>query len=398
MTRTKKKLPKGITLRKDGRYQGRFTFKGKRYTFYDKDIKVLNQKLLNAKYELEHGVYGTGLNLTLNEWFNIWLHEYKMLIVKNSTLLMYNSNYERYVKENIGEKQLKNIKTIDVQKLFNEMRHKGLSIGTIQIVNSILNNVFTHAIQNDFIEKNPCKGVILANNMKKEPRVLTEKEQKLFLECIKDNFYEPLYLTALATGLRIGELTALTWDDIDFKSKTLIVNKTLLYQKNYITSENGFQLQAPKSKAGYRQIPLIPDIVHVLKIQKELQLSYKNMNSKYWNPILEMGDLVFTTRNGTPIQEVYMVKRLDTITKRMNQLEANNALKEKRIPQKIKRITPHTLRHSFATRAFENGMSPKTVQALMGHSALNITMDLYTHVTNDVKNREMKKMEQVLKL
>lgn len=398
MTRAKKKLPKGITLRKDGRYQGRFTFKGKRYTFYDRDIKILNQKLLDAQYELEHGIYGTGLNLTLNEWFYIWLHEYKILIVKNSTLLMYSSNYERYVKGGIGTKQLKNIKTIDIQKLFNSMKLNGLSIGTIQIVNSILNNVFSHAIQNDYIEKNPCKGVIIPNSTKKEPRVLTEKEQKLFIECIRDNFYEPLYLTALATGLRIGELTALTWEDIDFKAKTLNVNKTLLYQRDYRTSENGFYLQAPKSKAGYRKIPLITDLIAILEMQKDLQKIYQNLYSKYWNPHVEMGNLVFTTRNGTPIQEVYIVKRLDTITKKMNQLELNNALKENRAPQNIERITPHTLRHSFATRAFENGMAPKTVQALMGHSTLDITMNLYTHVTNDVKNREMKKMEQVLKV
>lgn len=398
MAKTKKKLPKGITLRKDGRYQGRFTFDGKRYTLYDRDLKTLNQKLLEAKYELLHGIQGNGTNITLNEWFYTWLHEYKMLIVKNSTVLLYSSNYERYVKDNIGMLQLKNIKTIHIQKLYNAMKIDGLSTGTIQIVNSILNNVFSHAIQNDFIQKNPCKGTIIPNVIKKEPRVLTEKEQKLFLECIKDNFYEPLYLTALATGLRIGELTALTWDDIDFKGKLLHVNKTLLYQKNYESEKNGFQIQLPKSKSSIRKIPLIPDMITILKNQKEVQTQYKNINSEFWNPITKMDNLVFTTRNGTPIQEVYIIKRLATVTKKMNQLEEINAFKEKRKPETIERITPHTLRHSFATRAFENGMTPKTVQTLMGHSTLNITMDLYTHVTNDIKNKEMKKLEQILKL
>lgn len=398
MTRTKKKLPKGITLRKDGRYQGRFTFNGKRYTYYDRDLKTLNQKLLDAKYEVLHGIQGSGINVTLNEWFYTWLHEYKVLIVKNSTLLMYSSNYERYVKENIGMLQLKNIKTIHIQKLYNAMKLDGLSIGTIQIVNSILNNVFSHAVQNDFIQKNPCKGAIIPNSIKKEPRVLTEKEQKLFLECIKDNFYEPLYLTALATGLRIGELTALTWEDIDLKGKILNVNKTLLYQKKFESEKNSFHIQLPKSKSSIRKIPLIPDIITVLQNQKVMQEQYKHINSEYWKPLPQMDNLVFTTRNGTPIQEVYIVKRLKTITKKMNQLEEMNALKEKRIPKVIERITPHTLRHSFATRAFENGMSPKAVQALMGHSTLGITMDLYTHVTNDAKKKEMKKLERVIKL
>lgn len=116
-----------------------------------------------------------------------------------------------------------------------------------------------------------------------------------------------------------------------------------------------------------------------------------------WTPVPGLENLVFTTRNGTPVQEVYIVKYLKRVTARLNEKEEKKAAKEGREPQIFEPITPHTLRHTFATRAFEYGMMPKTVQEILGHSNLSITMDLYTHVTNDTKIKEMKKIVQVLR-
>lgn len=397
MKRNKKPLPKGITLRKDGRYQGRFTFNGKRYTYYSREVKDLEKKMADARYELEHGIYGTGLDITLNHWFSIWMKEYKVLTVKNSTVLLYSLNYERYVKEHIGNFLLKDIKTIHIQKIFNEMYQQGLSLGTIQIVNAILNNLFSQAVKNDYLMKNPCMGAILPKGEKKEARVLTFYEQKLFLMAISDDFYEPLYQIALCTGLRIGELSALTWDDIDFEKKVLYVTKTLLYQKDYQTGKYGFRYQTPKSSSSKRVLPLIPDAVHLLKKHQRTQQLFAAEHSSDWKPFPELENLVFTTRNGTPVQEAYMVKRLASITSKMNSLEKQCASAEGRTPLFFENITPHVLRHSFATRAFENGIAAKTVQELLGHSNMNITMDLYTHVTDETKKLEMKKMERVLK-
>lgn len=397
MRRSKKPLPKGISLRKDGRYQGRFTFNGKRYTYYSREVKDLQKKMADARYELEHGIYGSGLDITLNHWFDIWMKEYKMLTVKNSTILLYSLNYERYVKESIGGYLLKDVKTIHIQKIYNEMHHQGLSLGTIQIVNSILNNLFSQAIKNDYLIKNPCMGAMLPKAEKKERRVLTYYEQTMFLTAISGNFYEALYQIALCTGLRIGELSALTWDDIDFTNKTLSVNKTLLYQKDYQTGEYGFRCQTPKSGTSRRLLPLIPDAVQVLKKHQKAQQCYIMANKTDWQPVEGLNNLIFTTRNGTPVQEAYIIKRLAAITKKMNYLESVAAREERRAPCIFENITPHTLRHSFATRAFENGLAAKTVQELLGHSSMNITMDLYTHVTYDTKKQEMKKMSQVLR-
>lgn len=352
MKRSKKPLPKGISLRKDGRYQGRFTFNGKRYTYYSREVKDLQKKMADARYELEHGIYGNGLDITLNHWFDIWMKEYKLLTVKNSTILLYTLNYERYVKEQLGNYLLKDIKTIHIQKIYNEMYHQQLSLGTIQIVNSILNNLFSQAVKNDYLMKNPCLGAILPKAEKKERRVLTFYEQTMFLTVISGDFYEPLYQIALCTGLRIGELSALTWDDINFEEKTLSVNKTLLYQKDYLSGEYGFHCQTPKSGTSRRVLPLIPDAVQILRKHKKEQRAYIQANHSKWRPVDGLENLVFTTRNGTPLQEAYLIKRLAVITKRMNTLEIMNAKTEKRTPCTFESITPHTLRHSFATRAF----------------------------------------------
>ena len=397
MKQNKKALPKGISLRKDGRYQGRFTFNGKRYTYYSKNVKELQKKMADARYELEHGIYGNGLDITLNHWFDIWMQEYKILTVKNSTLLLYSLNYERYVKEAIGNYLLKDIKTIHIQRIYNQMYHDGLSLGTIQIVNSILNNLLSQAVKNDYLMKNPCLGAVLPKISKKERRVLTFYEQTVFLNAIHGDFYEALYKIALCTGLRIGELSGLTWDDIDFDNNTLSVNKTLLYQRDYHSGEYSFRYQTPKSGTSTRILPLIPDAVRILKKHKKEQRLYAASNCRIWQPAVGLENLVFTTRKGTPLQEAYVIKRLASVTRKMNLIEALAAKKEGRNAFIFENITPHTLRHSFATRAFEYGLAPKTVQELLGHSNMNITMDLYTHVTYETKKREMKKLSDMLK-
>lgn len=395
MKKIRRKLPSGISQRKDGRFQGRFTFNGKRYTLYDRDLDILKKKLVDAQYELEHGVYGSVTNISMNQWFDIWLMEYKLSIVKNSTIMMYTSNYNRYIRYIIGGKSLKDIKTLHVQKLYMDMKKQGLSVGTIQIVNSILNNLFTQAIKNDILTKNPCLGAVLPKETKKEPRVMTRDEQRIFIEVLKDNFYEALCLLALATGLRIGELTALKWSDFDFKHHLIKVERTLLYQKDYHTGKNAFRYQTPKSDTSKRQIPMIKEVEKIILNHKEKQKTFIIDRGSSWKPLSDMEDLVFTTRNGTPVQEVYLVKALQRVTGAMNEYEAKKAEHTNDTPIVYEKITPHTLRHTFATRAFENGLAPKTVQEILGHANLSITMDLYTHVTLETKKREMRKLDGI---
>ena len=397
MRKVRRKLPPGICQRKDGRFQGRFTFNGQRYTLYDRDLDELQKKMRAALYELEHGIYGKLSNITLDRWFEFWIEEYKLENVKNSTIILYTNSYERYVRAELGNRKLDSIKPLHIQKLFNTMKQQGLSLGTIQIVNSVLNNMFTQAVKNDLIMKNPCYGAVLPKAAKKERRVMTTEEQKLLMREIRDDFYGTICMVALATGLRIGELTGLTWDDIDFGEHLIYVNRTLLYQKVYGEEENTYQIQTPKSENSRRVVPMIPDVEKLLKKHRKDQMEHILRYGDNWTPLKGMENLVFTTRKGTPVQEVYIVKYLKRVTRRLNERESRMAEIEERKPEVFAPITPHTLRHTFATRAFEHGMMPKTVQEILGHSNLSITMDLYTHVTNDTKIKEMKKIVGVLR-
>lgn len=374
-------LPPGISLRKDGRYQARFTYNGKRYTLYDRNLNTLIKRFYEAKYEIEHGIYKVSSHFTLNQWFQIWIKEYKALTVKNYTLTSYINNYDRYIKIPLGNCSLKQIHTLQIQRLFNSLISGGLSTGTVQYLHTLLKGVFGQAVKNNMLLSNPSLAVVLPKTTKKPIRVLSVVEQSIFLEAIKDNYYRILYMLALSTGLRVGELTGLMWDDIDFDKETLTVNRTLLYFKSSDSEKYSFHFQTPKSTTSNRIVPLIPQMVAELKLHKKQQQLLPQSN--------EMKNLVFTTRVGTPLQEVYLFKDLAAVVNKIN-----TAFPE----QNFDTITPHTLRHTFATRAFENGLAAKTVQELLGHSNIHITMDLYTHVTNDIKVREMKKLSNILQL
>lgn len=201
--------------------------------------------------------------------------------------------------------------------------------------------------------------------------------------------YDTLFTLALATGLRIGELLALSWGDIDFTKKTITVNKTLQYMKNKETNKFEYIVQTPKTRTSKRTIPLLESLVFILKRQKrEQEKQIKRMGDK-WEPIVAAGldNLVFTTEFGKPFDRNSINRVLTSIVNGMN--------KERTEP--FEHFTPHTLRHTFATRCFENGIPPKVVQEYMGHSTLQMTMDLYTHVMEETKTEEIKKLEKVFK-
>lgn len=334
-------LPQGISLRKDGRYQARFTYNSKRYTIYDRDLKVLCKKYYNIQYELEHNIYKVSSHMTLNQWFQIWAKEYKSLTVKEYTLTNYTNNYNRYIQSPLGKYPLKSIHTLQIQQLFNSLITKGLSVSSVNYLHTMLKGIFKQAVKNNMLSENPSLAVSLPRAAKKARRVLSLYEQNIFFETIQDNYYRFLYMLALSSGLRIGELTGLMWDDINFKQKTITVNRTLLYYKSIHSDKYSFQFQTPKSISSQRTVPLIPDMVKGLK---EHRLQQENLRLSTWTPHKGMEQLVFTTRIGTPLQEVYLFKDLISVVKKINLL----------FPEiHFEPITPHTLRHPYVNPALK---------------------------------------------
>lgn len=388
------KLPKGITLRKDGLYMGRFKYQNETYTIYGKNVKKLEKELSELRYEVEHGLKGKGDNMTLNAWFDVWLHDYKSKTVRESTMVRYTDQYNQYIKKELGLRRLSQIKPIMLQRHFNQMAAVDYSTKTIADTYNVLHSMFKLALQNNIIFRNPCDAVILPKTKEKDRRVLTIEEQKEVLEHAKGRICEPLVRVALGTGMRAGELQGLTWDDIDFKNREIHVNKTLVYIRDRANGKYYFKFQSPKTKSGSRTIPMQEDVYQALKRQR-VQVKEMQIHATNWNQEPGFENLVFLNVTGRPRQGMDFRNDLDRIEKAINKNRKRQAKEQGKEFESIPHFHPHSLRHTFATRCFEAGIDAKTVQNYLGHASIAITMDLYTHVTEDKARAEMEKLNQL---
>lgn len=205
-----KPLPKGVSPRADGRYMGRFTYAGERYTLYDDDNpKRLKKAMDDMRYELEHGLYGSCKNITLDKWFDEYIKTYKEPILKESTVNHYRLYYRLYIQPDMGKKYIKDIKGIHVQKLYNELAKRGMKSNTIKKIANILHSTLKQAVRDDLLLKNPCEAADIPKTEQKERRVLTAKEQREFIDFVSDSAkwqrYYPLFIMAFGTGMRIGD-------------------------------------------------------------------------------------------------------------------------------------------------------------------------------------------------
>ena len=210
----------------------------------------------------------------------------------------YASNYERYIRSEIGFIRLADINAAHIQKLLNSLHEKGYMYKTVLQVRIILVDMFEKAIASEFMTKNPAKGATVIKGRQKERRVLTVDEQATFLKVVAGNWYEPLFCLALLTGLRQGELCALTWDDIDFETKKLSVNKTLIYSKNIGEKNASYKCNPPKTEKGNRTISLTDEAIAVLRKQKSQCEWLKSQIGTRANltPVKGFENLVFYTR------------------------------------------------------------------------------------------------------
>lgn len=376
-----KELPKGIRQRKDGRYEGRFTYEGECYTLYGTDVKKLHKQLLDKRYEVEHGLYMKQTNITVDSWFHTWMEEYKRNSVKYGTYKLYQDEYSNYIRDVFGKKKLTEIRSEHIQRLFNQMVKK-YSPKTIHLVKIVLNGMYKQAVRNGLVQRNPVENTVLPKNKtRKKIRVLTVEEQKLFLEYARESRYYALYVMALSTGMRNGELRALKWEDIDFDNQLVHVNGTLKYKAK---TEEKYWIDTPKSEASQREIPLIENTCLILKQHRKKQMEQKLRLGSMWRPQKGFENMVFTGPFGRCVTEEAVCKDLHIIEEELQKAGYS-----------FEHITPHTLRHTFATRGLENGIPAKVMQELLGHTSITMTMDIYSHVLPDVKTSEIQKIANI---
>ena len=379
-----KELGQGISQRKDGRYQARFTNRfGKRQTIYANTLNEVRQKLRNEQYEDEKKLNVVSSDMTMDEWYEVWMDTCKKNC-RETTRANYACAYNR-IRESLGWRKLSSINLIIMQQAFNELKTDCSRKDTRRI----LVDMYNKAIDADLVAKNiamQVNPIVSKDHCVEEPRVLTLEETEWFLEAAEHYRYYNPFCLALETGMRIGEILGLKWSDIDFSNQVIYVRRTLVYVK--CTDENNPKygkkintFHEPKTEKEKRKIPMTLRAYQILKNQRIWKDELlKKLNGRKAPEGFE--DLVFVTTRNAPI----------------NQTDTDLVMKfiSDRIADKhdgFKPLTPHTLRHTFATRCIERGMNPKTVQVIMGHSSVNITMNLYCHVTEDTLFSEMQKFE-----
>lgn len=375
-------LPKGITLRADGRYMWRFQYAGVSYSGYCKTVTEAKKALRDRRYEVEHGVFSKELAIQLDAWFIEWLNTYKVADCKESTLNLYRETYKRYIKPEFGKKQIKKLRADMIQRFVNRIARE-YSKSIASTVNFLLYDSLKQATRNGIISRNPMESTTPPKFRKSEKKkALTAEEERAFLEEAQTSSYYPLYRLASLTGMRMGEVLGLQWSDVDFRKGEIHITHTM----NYIPG-HGQYLDTPKSAASRRIIPMEKhsEVYRLLKDWQQQQRLQRMRAGQYWQPLDGMEDNVFTTNHGTPHYDMNIRTDQRKIVKRLEEQGVE-----------IGTCTFHTLRHCFATRCIENGMDAKALQAILGHSTFSTTVDLYVDVMEETKREEMKKVTMAL--
>ena len=381
-----KECGKGICQRKDGLYTARFVNKrGVRQEKFFSTIPEARNWLDDARYADKHDNVFVPSDMTVDTWFDYWIKNIVGDLAPN-TLRNYRERYKFNIQPIIGGMLLSDVKPMHCKMVLNQMDNDYAG-STIRQTYICMGTMLKSALMNDLIVRHPMNGVRYTKPVRavNDIKYLTLEEQEKFMEVAKrsHNYYQ--YALLLETGLRTGELVGLTWDAIDWKKRTLTVNKTLEYRHK----QGYWRAGPPKTQQSYRTIPLTNKAYEILekvyanvRYRKEADtlsqtLEYMDRRTGEKSTLV-MSDLVFINwRTGEPAKnssyDTHLYKLCD---------EA-----------KIKRFCMHALRHTYATRAIESGMQPKVLQKLLGHASIKTTMDRYVHVTEDSLLKAIKQFE-----
>ena len=369
-----KELGVGISQRKDGLYTARFVSKqnGKTIQKYFNKLQDCRQWYADATFADEHGGINASGDMSVEAWFDYWIENIKGDSIRPNTIRNYKERFKHNIKEHIGRMTLSEVKPMHCQNILNLMKNDYKS-STIYQTRMALYCMFSDAAENDIIPKNPVTKSVKYDIGKesKETRALTIDEQRKFLEVAKNTSNYNQFAFILQTGLRTGEMIGLKWSDIDFVNREINIQRTAEFR--YSVGE--WRVGEPKSKAGYRKVPLTEEAIKILMNQKEKLKKIKVVN-------LEFIDSVFLSRKGEPTKNSAYDSSLFKLCDKAG----------------IERFSMHVLRHTFATRCIEANMRPKTLQVILGHSNVGITMNLYVHVTEDERQNEVRKIEGALKV
>lgn len=315
--------------------------------------------------DLSRGEFVEPSKITLGEWLDTWLNEYKKNKLRFTTWGSYETTIRIHIKPSLGNIQLKDLRPYHLQQLYNKKLAEGLSSRTVRYIHTIIHGALRQALKNGLIATNVSEATTPPTIKKKEAPVFTPEQQQTFISALEGDRLEAAFLVLLGTGIRRGELLGLQWQDIDLKKAVLNIRQGLVFYRGELV------IQEPKTKKSRRSLPLPGIVIDSLKKHRENMMAEGNYRKDQF---------VFCTQEGTPI-----IPR--NFNRKFYQLREKAGLEK---------INLHALRHTFATRLLEAGENLKVVQELLGHTQITTTADTYSHVSQDLKRQAAEKMNDIL--
>ena len=380
-----------ITTTKNGKtytyWQGRYTEgfdpgTGKQIqrSITGKTQKEVAQKLRQITASLDDGTYKTPCKLTVGEWLDIWTQDY-LGGVKASTAYLYKKNVELYIAPRLGNIKLEALNTHTVQHFYNQLVSptdpavNPLSAKTVKNIHGVFHKAMQQAVLIGYLRYNPADACILPRIERKKIKPFDDAQITAFLTAIQGNRFETLFILTLFTGMREGEVLGLTWDCIDFHTGIISVEKQM--QLHQDKGSKGYELVSPKNGRS-RTIAAAQTVLARLQQQCRWQMQQKLLLGSDWqNP----EGLVFTNEFGTHLTK-------PTVYREYKRIVAAIGCPDARF---------HDLRHSYAVAAIRAGDDIKTVQGNLGHATAAFTLDVYGHVTDQMKRESADRMERFIR-
>ena len=375
------------TIRKKGNgYEGRITVEvngvRKQVSVYDKSQRVVVEKMQELRKKRDDNYYIENKNITLEEWLKEWMKVYKKPYISPRTYQGYVEK-SKTILEHLGNMQLQKIELYHLQKFIIDLQNEGKSPKSLRHYYSILKMCFDDAIMCRHISLNPTRNLKLPSMRRKELNIMTKEEQLVFEGFMKKYRMGTAYIVLVNTGLRAGELSGLTWKDVDFENKALYVRrgmqKITTYDDDFNKVKRERKVTDVKTENSYRVVPMLDKVVRILQ-------EYKKKVQAEQEELAELGegfkddDFIFKTKYNHPITSEYLRKTCQGICK------SNN----------FRKVGIHELRHTFATRSIEAGIDLRVLQEILGHASYSTTADIYVHILGQVKLSQMNRLEDYL--
>ena len=375
------------TIRKKGNgYEGRITVEvngvRKQVSVYDKSQRVVVEKMQELRKKRDDNYYIENKNITLEEWLKEWMRVYKKPYISPRTYQGYVEK-SKTILEHLGNMQLQKIELYHLQKFISDLQNEGKSPKSLRHYYSILKMCFDDAIMCRHISLNPTRNLKFPSMRRKELNIMTKEEQLVFEGFMKKYRMGTAYIVLVNTGLRAGELSGLTWKDVDFENKALYVRrgmqKITTYDDDFNKIKRERKVTDVKTENSYRVVPMLDKVVRILQ-------EYKKKVQTEQEELAELGegfkedDFIFKTKYNHPITSEYLRKTCQGICK------SNN----------FRKVGIHELRHTFATRSIEAGIDLRVLQEILGHASYSTTADIYVHILGQVKLSQMNRLEDYL--